>query len=32
MIIEYKEDTASDFQGTIFDIETIGNFDRAETK
>lgn len=28
MIIEYKENIDSDFEGTIFDIETIGDFDR----
>jgi len=26
MIIEHKENISSDFQGTIIDIETIGNF------
>ncbi len=26
MIIEYKEDTSSSFEGTIIDIETIGQF------
>jgi len=26
MIIEHKEDTSSDFEGTIIDIETIGEF------
>ncbi len=26
MIIEHKEETASDFEGTIIDIETIGEF------
>ena len=26
MITEYKEDTTSDFKGTIIDIETIGEF------
>ena len=28
MIIEHKEDITSDFEGTIIDIETIGEFDR----
>jgi len=27
-IIRYKEDTVSDFEGTIIDIETIGEFNR----
>ena len=27
MIIEYKEDISSNFEGTIIDIETIGEFD-----
>ena len=27
MIIEHKEDISSNFEGTIIDIETIGDFD-----
>jgi hypothetical protein len=26
LILEYKEEIASDFKGTIIDIETIGEF------
>ncbi len=29
MIQEYTEESKSDFEGTILDIETIGDFDRA---
>ena len=28
MILRYKEDMASDFDGTVIDIETIGEFDK----
>jgi len=28
VIIEYKEDISSDFEGTIIDIETVGEFNR----
>ena len=28
MIIEYREDIASSFEGTIIDFETVGEFDR----
>ena len=28
MILEYREDIASDFEGTIIDLETVGEFDQ----
>ena len=28
LILEYREDTASNFEGTIIDLETVGEFDQ----